>query len=66
MKIRDLIFTYKNKLDELEKIADEYYNNHYCGYMGEWVSGSEDEYKKLKQDVQVWFSQTEIKIVSKY
>lgn len=52
MKIKDLLYTYKNKLDKLEKIAEDYYNSHYCGYMGEWVNGSEEEYLKLRQDVE--------------
>ena len=50
MKVRDLLHTYKNKLVKLEKIAEDYYNSHYCGYMGEWVNGTEAEYDKLKQD----------------
>ena len=33
MKIKDLLHTYKNKLDDLEKIAKDYYDTHYCGYM---------------------------------
>lgn len=52
MKVKDLLYTYKNKLDNLEKIAKDYYNTHYCGYMGEWISGSEEEYNKLRQDVE--------------
>ena len=52
MKIKDLLHTYKNKLDNLEKIAKDYYDTHYCGYMGEWVNGSEKEYLKLRQDVE--------------
>ena len=52
MKIKDLLYTYQNKLNELEKIAKDYYDTHYCGYMGEWVNGSEKEYLKLRQDVE--------------
>ena len=51
MKVKDLLYTYKNKLDNLEKIAKDYYNSHYCGYMGEWINGSEEEYLKLRQDI---------------
>ena len=51
MKVKDLLFTYQNRLVELEKIADDYEREHYCGYMGEWVGGSEAEYDKLIQDV---------------
>lgn len=50
MKIKDLLHTYTNKLYNLEKIAKDYYDSHYCGYMGEWVNGTEAEYDKLKQD----------------
>ena len=52
MKIKDLLHTYKNKLDNLEKIAKDYYDTHYCGYMGEWMNGTEEEYLKLRQDVE--------------
>ena len=51
MKIKDLLYTYKNKLDNLEKIAKDYYDSHYCGYMGEWVNGTEAEWDKLRQYV---------------
>lgn len=52
MKIKDLLYTYKNKLDNLERIAKDYYDSHYCGYMGEWVAGgTEGDWKKLKQDI---------------
>lgn len=52
MKIKDLLFTYQNKLNKLEKIAKYYYDKHYCGYMEEWINGSEEEYLKLRQDVE--------------
>ena len=51
MKVEDLLYIYKNKLDNLEKIAKDYYDSHYSGYMGEWITGSEKEWDKLKQDV---------------
>lgn len=62
MKIKDLLHTYKNKLDNLEKIARDYYNTHYCGYMGEWVAGgTEEDWKKLKQDI-IDYLDSEIKL----
>ena len=52
MKVKDLLAKYKNKLDKLNKIADNYYDKYYCGYLGEWMCGSsEKEYNKLKQDI---------------
>ena len=52
MKVKDLLFKYKNKLDELNKVANNYYDTHYCGYLGEWMNnGSEYDYAKLKQDI---------------
>lgn len=62
MKIKDLLYTYKNKLNNLEKIAKDYYDSHYCGYMEEWVAGgTEEEYNKLKQDV-VDYLESEIEL----
>jgi len=49
MKIKDLLFTYQNKYNELNKTAEYYFNTHYCGYMGE---GSESEWNKLRKDVE--------------
>lgn len=62
MKVKDLLHTYKNKLVKLEKIAEDYYNSHYCGYMGEWVAGgTEEDWKKLKQDI-IDYLDSEIKL----
>ena len=61
MKVKDLLHTYKNKLVKLEKIAEDYYNSHYCGYMGEWVNGSEKEYLKLRQNV-IDYLDSEVKL----
>lgn len=52
MKIKDLLFTYQNKYIELKKIAQDYYDTHYCGYMGEWVDGNKEEYDKLLLDIE--------------
>jgi hypothetical protein len=52
MKIRDLLYTYKGKLDKLNKDAKDYHDKHYCGYMGEWIGGTEQEYKALRQKVE--------------
>ena len=52
MKVKDLLFKYKNKLNMLNKIANSYKDKYYCGYLGEWMEkGTEEEYNKLKQDV---------------
>ena len=52
MKVKELLFTYQNEYKRLKQIAQDYYNTHYCGYMGEWVNGSEGEYKELLQTVE--------------
>lgn len=44
MKVRDIYDT----VEELKHNIKEYFNNNYCGYMGEWVKGSEEEYNKLR------------------
>ena len=62
MKVKDLLYTYKNKLVKLVKIAEDYYNSHYCGYMEEWVAGgTEEDWKKLKQDI-IDYLDSEIKL----
>ncbi len=58
MKIKDLL----DKLTELEKVAKDYFDTHYCGYMGEWVNdGSEEEYLKLRQNV-IDYLDSEVKL----
>ena len=52
MKVKDLLLKYDTEYERLKKIANDYYNTHYCGYMGEWVGGSEEEHNKLKQDIE--------------
>ena len=51
MKVKDLLLKYDTEYERLKKIANDYYSTHYCGYMGEWINGSEEEHNKLKQDV---------------
>ena len=61
MKVKELL-SILNKKKQLERVAEEYYNTHYCGYMGEWAnSGSEEEYKKLLSRVDE-FLESEIEL----
>lgn len=56
MKVKDLLLKYNTEYERLKKIANDYYKTHYCGYMGEWINGSEEEHNKLKQDVDDFFN----------
>lgn len=56
MKVKDLLLKYDTEYERLKKIANDYYSTHYCGYMGEWINGSEEEHNKLKQDVDDFFN----------
>ena len=47
MKVKEILF----EAERLEVKVNNYYDTHYCGYLGEWMNnGSEEEYLKLKQN----------------
>ena len=52
MKVKDLLLKYDAEYESLKKVANDYYSTHYCGYMGEWINGSEEEYNKLNQNIE--------------
>lgn len=60
MKVKELLKILEKK-KELENVAQKYYNEHYCGYMGEWINGTKEEYKRLLSEVDK-FIESEIEL----
>ena len=62
MKYRQILIA-MDKIKQTHLKLEKYYNEHYCGYMGEWVPRwSEKEYNKMQDEYQE-FLDSEIELL---